>query len=148
LDAELAAVGKALEAVAEDLRRRAAAAAGDRGASEILDALAMMADDPMLKEEAEQGVRDGLDAPHALDAAFTRHREALAALGGYLAERAADLDDLKHRAIAAALGVPMPGVPSPGHPFVLIAEDLSPADTAGLGSDVLALVTERGGPTS
>src|SRR5690606_30924525 len=39
-------------------------------------------------------------------------------------------------------------VPSPGHPFVLIAEDLSPADTAGLGSDVLALVTERGGPTS
>ncbi|MFC5814985.1 phosphoenolpyruvate--protein phosphotransferase [Nonomuraea harbinensis] len=147
--AELAVVGEALEAVAEDLRRRSAAVAGgDRGAAEILDALAMMADDPMLKEEAEQGVRDGLDAPHALEAAFARHREALASLGGYLAERAADLDDLKHRAVAAALGVPMPGVPSPGHPFVLVAEDLSPADTAGLGPDVLALVTVKGGPTS
>ncbi|MEV4100974.1 phosphoenolpyruvate--protein phosphotransferase [Nonomuraea sp. NPDC049649] len=148
VDAELAVVGKALEAVAEDLRRRSAAASADRSAAEILDALAMMADDPTLREEAEQAVRDGMDAPHALDAAFTRHREALAALGGYLAERAADLDDLKHRAVAAALGVPMPGVPSPGHPFVLIADDLSPADTAGLGPEVLALVTVRGGPTS
>src|SRR5690606_9978005 len=96
----------------------------------------------------EQAVRDGMDAPHALDAAFTRHREALAALGGYLAERAADLDDLKHRAVAAALGVPMPGVPSPGHPFVLIAEDLSPADTARLGPEWLARVTVRGGAAS
>ncbi|WP_336216735.1 phosphoenolpyruvate--protein phosphotransferase [Nonomuraea sp. LPB2021202275-12-8] len=151
-EAETAVVGKALETVAADLRRRSATArkrtSGDGGAAEILDALAMMADDPMLREEAEQGVRDGLDAAHALDSAFTRHREALAALGGYLGERAADLDDLKHRAVAGALGVPMPGLPAPGHPYVLLAEDLSPADTAGLGADVLALVTERGGPTS
>ncbi|WP_327103910.1 phosphoenolpyruvate--protein phosphotransferase [Nonomuraea glycinis] len=168
--AEIAVVGKALEAVAADLRHRSAAArdrtsgggtggsgadgpgktggSGGDDAAEILDALAMMADDPMLREEAEQGVRDGLDAAHALDAAFNRHREALAALGGYLGERAADLDDLKHRAVADALGVPMPGLPSPGHPYVLVAEDLSPADTAGLGADVLALVTEKGGPTS
>ncbi|MEU4575574.1 phosphoenolpyruvate--protein phosphotransferase [Nonomuraea sp. NPDC023979] len=145
-EAEGAVVAGALEAVAAGLRERAAAAEGD--AAEILGALAMIADDPMLREEAEQGVRDGLDAPHALDAAFTRHREAIAALGGYLAERAADLDDLRHRAVAFALGVPMPGLPSPGHPYVLAAEDLSPADTAGLGPDVLALVTAKGGPTS
>ncbi|WP_082310785.1 phosphoenolpyruvate--protein phosphotransferase [Nonomuraea sp. SBT364] len=144
--AETALAAEALEAVAAGLRDRAAAATGD--AAEILDALAMMAGDPMLREEAEQGVRDGLGAAHALDAAFTRHREAIAALGGYLAERAADLDDLRHRAVAFALGVPMPGLPSPGHPYVLAAEDLSPADTAGLGPDVLALVTEKGGPTS
>ncbi|MFI7640044.1 phosphoenolpyruvate--protein phosphotransferase [Nonomuraea sp. NPDC049400] len=122
-------------------------AAGDE-AAEILEALAMIADDPTLLEDAESRARDGMDAAHALDAAFTQHREALAALGGYLAERAADLDDLKHRAVAFALGLPMPGLPSPGHPYVLVAEDLSPADTAGLGPDVLAMVTERGGPTS
>ncbi|TMR91221.1 phosphoenolpyruvate--protein phosphotransferase [Nonomuraea basaltis] len=144
--AEAATVVKALGAVAADLNERAATTQGE--AAEILEALAMIADDPMLREEAEGRARDGLDAPHALDAAFTRHREALAALGGYLAERAADLDDLKHRAVAFALGLPMPGLPAPGHPYVLVAEDLSPADTAGLGSDVLALVTERGGPTS
>ncbi|MFG1705690.1 phosphoenolpyruvate--protein phosphotransferase [Nonomuraea sp. M3C6] len=145
-DAESAAVAKALEAVTADLNRRAAAARGE--AAEILEALAMIADDPMLLEDAERRARDGLDVAHALDAAFAQHREALAALGGYLAERAADLDDLKHRAVAYALDLPMPGLPAPGHPYVLVAADLSPADTAGLGPDVLALVTERGGPTS
>ncbi|MEV1000778.1 phosphoenolpyruvate--protein phosphotransferase [Nonomuraea sp. NPDC050202] len=144
--AEAATVAKALEAVAAELNRRALAAGGE--AAEILEALAMIAEDPVLLEEAERLTGDGADAAHALDAAFARHREALAQLGGYLAERAADLDDLRHRAVAAALGLPMPGLPSPGHPYVLVATDLSPADTAGLGPDVLALVTEHGGPTS
>ncbi|SEU20534.1 phosphoenolpyruvate--protein phosphotransferase [Nonomuraea wenchangensis] len=161
-EAEAATAVKALEAVTADLNRRAAAArtgasagAGGGGgagaggeAAEILEALAMIADDPMLREEAETRARGGADAAHALEAAFDGHRDALAALGGYLAERAADLDDLKHRAVAAALGLPMPGLPDPGHPYVLVAGDLSPADTAGLGPDVLALITERGGPTS
>ncbi|MEU8245560.1 putative PEP-binding protein [Nonomuraea sp. NPDC048916] len=145
--AEVATIAKALETVVADLRRRARETA-DATAAEILDALAMMADDPMLREEAERHAHGGHDAPHALDAAFAHHRETLAALGGYLAERAADLDDLRHRAVAAALGLPMPGIPAPGHPYVLVAEDLSPADTAGLGGEVLALVTSLGGPTS
>ncbi|WP_084772335.1 phosphoenolpyruvate--protein phosphotransferase [Nonomuraea candida] len=144
--AEAATVAKALAAVAAELNRRAMAAGGE--AAEILEALAMIAEDPVLLEEAERLTGAGHDAAHALDAAFARHREALAALGGHLAERAADLDDLRHRAVASALGLPMPGLPSPGHPYVLVATDLSPADTAGLGPDVLALVTERGGPTS
>ncbi|MEV4018130.1 phosphoenolpyruvate--protein phosphotransferase [Nonomuraea angiospora] len=144
--AEASAVAGALEAVAADLTRRAADASGE--AADILEALAMIADDPMLLEDAQGRAQEGMDAAHALDAAFAQHRDTLAALGGYLAERAADLDDLKHRAVAFALGLPMPGLPSPGHPYVLVAEDLSPADTAGLGPDVLALVTERGGPTS
>jgi hypothetical protein len=143
---EASAVARALEAVAADLTRRAADASGE--AADILEALAMIADDPMLLEDAQGRTQNGMDAAHALDAAFAQHRDTLAALGGYLAERAADLDDLKHRAVAFALGLPMPGLPSPGHPYVLVAEDLSPADTAGLGPDVLALVTERGGPTS
>ncbi|MFC7586796.1 phosphoenolpyruvate-utilizing N-terminal domain-containing protein [Nonomuraea antimicrobica] len=122
--AEAAEVAKSLEAVAADLNRRAAAADGP--AAEILEALAMIAEDPVLLEEAEALARDGTDAAHALDTAFTRHRDTLAALGGYLAERAADLDDLRNRAVAYALGLPMPGLPAPGHPYVLVAGDLSP----------------------
>ncbi|GAA4083758.1 putative PEP-binding protein [Nonomuraea soli] len=138
-------VGRALGAVAAELEERARRAQGE--AADILEAQAMMAADPALAEAAEEHVKAGLAVPHALDAAFAAHREALLAAGGYFAERAADLDDLRNRAIAAALGLPMPGVPDPGHPFVLVAEDLSPADTAGLSADVLALVTEKGGPT-
>ena len=41
-----------------------------------------------------------------------------------------------------------PGIPDPGTPYVLVARDLSPAVTAGLDPQrVLAIVTERGGPT-
>ena len=81
--------------------------------------------------------------------AFASFRDQLVALGGYLGERAADLDDVAQRVIARLRGVPAPGVPDPGHPFVLVAKDLAPADTALLDLDkVLALVTTDGGPTS
>ncbi len=47
------------------------------------------------------------------------------------------------------MGEPEPGVPSPDRPSVLVAEDLAPADTAGLdATTVVALLTEKGGPTS
>jgi phosphotransferase system enzyme I (PtsI) len=47
------------------------------------------------------------------------------------------------------LGQPLPGVPERDAPFILVADDLAPADTVTLTPDrVLALVTVRGGPTS
>ncbi len=146
-DTEIAAAERGLAAAAADLRARAEAAT--RAARDILEALAMIADDPALRDGIAARVRDGADAPHALRGAFDEHREILASIGGHLGERAADLDDIAHRAIAAALGRPTPGLPTPGHPYVLVADDLAPADTAGLDPrTVLALVTERGGPTS
>jgi phosphotransferase system enzyme I (PtsI) len=61
----------------------------------------------------------------------------------------AELDDIRDRVVARLLGEPTPGIPDPGTPFVLVARDLSPAVTAGLDPErVLAIVTERGGPTS
>jgi phosphoenolpyruvate-protein phosphotransferase (PTS system enzyme I) len=46
-------------------------------------------------------------------------------------------------------GVPAPGTPSSDTPFILIAEDLAPADTATPDPDaVLALVTSGGGSQS
>jgi phosphotransferase system enzyme I (PtsI) len=149
LDPEVEAkrVLAALASVAAELERRAEAASGQ--AAEILRAEAMMAEDPELADAAAQAARDGLSAAHAIDAALAVHRAAFTEAGGYLAERVADLDDIRNRAVAVCLGRPMPGIPSPGHPFVLIARDLAPADTAQLDRDeVIALVTEDGGPTS
>jgi phosphoenolpyruvate-protein phosphotransferase (PTS system enzyme I) len=141
------AVG-ALAAVAADLHRRADAAAKP-AVAEILRAQAMMAEDPVLSESVADMVRGGADAPHAIDRALDAHRRAFTEAGGYLAERVADLDDLRDRAVAFCLGVPVPGIPDPGRPFVLAARDLAPADTAGLNPEtVLALVTQDGGPTA
>jgi phosphotransferase system enzyme I (PtsI) len=147
VDGEVARAAAALDAVATDLADRAAGAAGDAAA--ILDAQSLMAADPTLADSVAELVRAGNDAAHALVTAFGTYRELLDAAGGYLAERVADLDDVRDRAVAAVLGRPMPGVPRPGFPYVLVADDLAPADTVGLDpATVLALVTERGSPTS
>ena len=70
-------------------------------------------------------------------------------LGGLMAERVTDLRDIRDRVIAELGGQPEPGVPLPDVPSVLVAEDLAPADTAGLDPAlVVALATELGGPTS
>ena len=143
---EAARATDALTAVAEDLQRRASTVTG--AASDVLIAQSMIASDPVLMDGVIELIGAGQDAPHAVDAAIAEHRRALEAAGGYLAERAADLNDIRDRAVANLLGLPMPGIPDPGHPFVLVAVDLAPADTATLDpATVLAIVTERGGPT-
>ncbi|MFJ6719236.1 phosphoenolpyruvate--protein phosphotransferase [Streptomyces sp. NPDC091259] len=145
--AEAAAVRAALGAVVTDLHERAARASGP--GSEVLEAQAMMAADPVLADRAAALAEQGTDGAHALAAAFDGFRAALVSAGGYFAERAADLDDLRDRVVARLLGLPVPGPPDPGHPYVLVADDLAPADTALLDPErVLALVTVRGGPTS
>lgn len=118
-------------------------------AREVLEAQAMMAEDPTLDAEVSTRVNAGKTGEFAVYDAFASFRDQLAAMGGYLGERAADLDDVAQRVIARLRGLPAPGVPDPGHPFVLVAKDLAPADTALLDLDkVLALVTTDGGPTS
>jgi phosphotransferase system enzyme I (PtsI) len=142
----------ALLEVAEELLRRAAIARDELGradAADILEAQALMAEDPSLLDGVGDRTRAGLTAERAIFETFGEYRAMLAQAGGYLAERVGDLDDLAARAVAVASGVPMPGVPDLDEPFVLVALDLAPADTALLDlAKVRALVTEQGGPTS
>jgi phosphotransferase system enzyme I (PtsI) len=146
-EAEAARVREAVAAVARELEARGAEAGGD--AQDVLEAQAMMAEDPALESEVADRLARGVTAEWAVHDAFASFRDMLTAAGGYLGERAADLDDVAQRVIARLRGVPAPGVPDPGHPFVLVATDLAPADTALLNLDqVLALVTSDGGPTS
>lgn len=146
-DAERARVREAIAAVAEELTVRGEKAGGS--AQEVLEAQAMIAEDPTLQDEVDARIDDGATAEWAVHDAFAGFRATLEAVGGYLGERAADLDDIAQRVLARLRGVDAPGVPDPGHPFVLVARDLAPADTALLNLDqVLALVTFDGGPTS
>jgi phosphotransferase system enzyme I (PtsI) len=147
-EADASALRRALATLVADLEHRAARAP-EGPAADVLFAQAQMASDPALAEQAAKAVRQGTDPAHALSATFDGFRTRLLAAGGYFAERAADLDDLCGRAIAHLLGLPVPGLPDPGHPYILVADDLAPADTALLDpTRVLALVTARGGPTS
>ncbi|MGJ3559044.1 hypothetical protein ACR6C2_08915 [Streptomyces sp. INA 01156] len=80
--------------------------------------------------DVERRISAGSAAERAVYDAFAAYRELLAAAGEYLAGRVADLDDVRNRIVARLLGVPMPGVPDSDEPYVLVARDLAPADTA------------------
>ncbi|RSN49100.1 phosphoenolpyruvate--protein phosphotransferase [Amycolatopsis sp. WAC 04197] len=146
--AEAARIAPAAQIVAGRLEKLAETATGE--AATILITTAAMAADPALVSSAEQLVKDqNLHAPRAVHQAAGKFADALAAAGGYMAERARDVLDVRDRLIAELLGIAPPGVPDLASPSVLVARDLAPADTAGLDPDkVLALVTEEGGPTS
>ncbi|MER7445700.1 phosphoenolpyruvate--protein phosphotransferase [Microbacterium sp. NPDC097977] len=146
-DVERTRAREAVTAVAAELTARGESAGGS--AQEVLEAQAMIAEDPTLQDEVDARIDDGATAEWAVHDAFAGFRATLEAVGGYLGERAADLDDIAQRVLARLRGEDAPGVPDPGHPFVLVARDLAPADTALLDLDqVLALVTFDGGPTS
>ncbi|KPI21468.1 phosphoenolpyruvate-protein phosphotransferase [Actinobacteria bacterium OK074] len=138
---------QAVDAVAADLTARGNLAGGE--AQAVLEAQALMAQDPELMADVDRRITAGSSAERAVYDAFASYRELLAGAGEYLAGRVADLDDVRNRIVARLLGVPMPGVPDSDEPYVLIARDLAPADTALLDPAlVLGFVTEEGGPTS
>jgi phosphotransferase system enzyme I (PtsI) len=145
--AEKDRVAEALAWVAADLTERGAKAGGE--AKDVLDAQALMAQDPTLIDDVNGRIDGGRTGERAVHEAFAAFADLLIGMGGYMAERATDLGDVAQRIIARLRGVAAPGVPESGTPFILVAPDLAPADTALLDLEkVLALITRDGGPTS
>lgn len=146
-DAEKERVTHALASTAEDIRARAVAAGGTAG--EVLEAQALMVEDPTLRSDVDTRIDTGTTAERAVHEAFGVFRDMLASMGEYMAGRAADLVDVSARVVARLAGVAAPGIPQSDQPYVLVARDLAPADTALLdASKVLAIVTAEGGRTS
>ncbi|AUE15895.1 Phosphoenolpyruvate-protein phosphotransferase [Bifidobacterium breve] len=127
---EIDRVTKSLAVVNADLSRRAEEAAnGDEGAKKaapILQAISMFASDPSLAASITSLINGGKTAERAVLEGFAAVEDMFRAIGGYQAERAADLHDVGQRVIADLMGVPAPGIPESETPFVLVAEDLSP----------------------
>jgi phosphotransferase system enzyme I (PtsI) len=144
--AEIARYDAAAATVAARLSERAGLASGV--AAEVLGATADLARDRGLGAAAAQRIQAGADAVHACVAATEQFAALFTQLGGLMAERVTDLHDIRDRIVAELTGQPEPGVPHPTEPSVLLADDLSPADTAGLDELTVALATRLGGPTS
>jgi phosphotransferase system enzyme I (PtsI) len=138
----------AAAAVAADLRARAGRVTGE--SRQILEAAALLAIDRATLEDARAGVIDRGDSPEfAVWVTLDDLAHSLAAQGGRVAERIADLADIRNRIVAELQGREAPGVPVRAEPFVLVARDLAPADTALLDPALcVAIVTLEGGPTS
>jgi phosphotransferase system enzyme I (PtsI) len=154
---ELARLDAALNAA----RIEAEAAEADAGSrlgpeyAAILAAHARMIDDPTLRHEARRLIEsDRVAAEHAvcdvLDSLATRLENLSDA---HLAARAADVRDVQHRILDGLAGhrpeSPLETATPGGDPFVILAHDLSPSQTAGLDpQSVLGFATETGGRSS
>ena len=124
--AEAARFVAAATAVAARLRDRAAHATG--AASEVLAATATLAQDRAWLGAAEKRIKDGTPAHRAVVQAVEQFVAMFTQLGGLMAERVTDLQDIRDRVIAELSGLPEPGVPLPDVPSILCAEDLAPAE--------------------
>jgi phosphotransferase system enzyme I (PtsI) len=146
-DGALAAYDEAADAVAEGFARRADKASG--AAAEVLTASAGLARDKGLRSAVRKHLKAGDDLLASVHAGVAQFVQVFSSMGGLMAERVTDLHDIERRVVAHVVGEAEPGVQMPDTPAVLVAEDLAPSDTATLDPRVvLALVTERGGPTS
>lgn len=145
LDQALASAAADLHHLHEEFLKKAGAA---RAA--IFKAHRELLDDPALVTEAHQGVDAGHSAGWAFQRVYEDQAAALARLNEpLLAARAADLRDVGRRVLRLLADSIETAASLPYHPVVLVADDLSPSDTAKLDPrQVLGLCTASGGSTS
>lgn len=153
VESELAELHRALEEARmqlEDLQAAAEETIGQSNAA-ILGAQALMLADPELLSLAENKIREErLPAPAALVDAAEFYAEQLAALDDeYLRARAVDVRDAAQRVLRILLHTQDNSLARLPRPVVVIAQDLTPSDTASMDRpNVLALCTARGGIAS
>jgi phosphoenolpyruvate-protein phosphotransferase (PTS system enzyme I) len=146
-DAAVQVAAHGLRDVAEKLRQRAT-----RAEASILEAYVLMVEDDSLREDVERRIRIDLQcAEWALDNTVRDMSQQLAgAHDPYLAERSHDFEFVGDTILRALSGKQRSlAVHQLEEPCVIVAHDLSPAETAGLTREkVKALVTEVGTRTS
>ncbi|MFZ1382022.1 MAG: phosphoenolpyruvate--protein phosphotransferase [Scrofimicrobium sp.] len=146
-ESEVESFERAAQDVAAALRARAEKSTGP--AAEVLNMTAGLATDRGWTRMIKKSIMAGTPAVQSTVAATASFIEMFEKAGGLMAERTTDLRDVRDRVVAKLQGLPEPGVPQVQGPVILMADDLSPADTAGLDPQVyVAIVTQGGGPTS
>ncbi|HSB88636.1 MAG TPA: phosphoenolpyruvate--protein phosphotransferase [Anaerolineales bacterium] len=132
-----------------ELRSRVATRVGDKEAA-IFEAHQVMLDDPMLADRVRERLRQNAPVERAVMEAATEIADRLAALAdATFASRSADVLDVGKRLVRILLGRPPLDLSGLREPAVIVAEDLTPSDTAGLDPMMtLGFCTAGGGLTS
>lgn len=136
------------QAIADAVVRLDTLRSAARGpAAEILEAQQAMLSDPELKQGADALITSGFSAEAAITRVAGEYAAQLASLpDAYLAARAEDVREAGRRIVAELRGISLNLYLD--RPAILVAQDLSPADVAGLDSHLLlAVVTESGSAT-
>ncbi len=138
-------VVKKLYATAEEMRE-----GGNEGEAGIFEAHAEMAEDPEFLSEVEERVR-GLQSPEG--AVLAVGEEFAGMFAGmedeYLAARADDVRDVASQIAAELMGDTTAGLEALAQPYVILALNLAPSDTARIPKGMaLGFVISEGSRTS
>ncbi len=117
----------------------------------IFDAHLMFASDPEFVSSVEEMIKnESVNADFALDSVSSMFIAMFSGMDDpYFKERAADVKDVTYRITANVLGVKLPDLSIIDEEVVIVAEDLTPSDTAQLDRQfVKGFATEIGGRTS
>jgi phosphoenolpyruvate-protein phosphotransferase len=147
----VAQLSRAIDQVRADLAGKTVRlqSAGLTAEAGILEAQALMLEDPALVDGASDLMGQGRPADEAVAAAMAPFADMLRASPDPVFQaRAADVEDVVEqlrRSLHGAAGTP----PPPLEPSILVARDLAPSQTAGLDRAlVLGFATEQGSATA
>lgn len=135
----------------QGIRDHVAVAVGDEEA-QVFDAHLMVLSDPELTEGIKNEITNNkINAEAALSQVANMYISMFAAMedNPYMQERAADIKDVTERVMSHLLGVKIPSPATINKEVVIVAQDLTPSDTAQLNRQfVKGFVTDIGGRTS
>ncbi len=153
-DNEKQRLTKAIDEAKEQLGKIRSIAAESLGEEEaqVFDAHVMVLSDPDLIDQANAVINDEkTNAEYAFKQVTDTFISMFEAMedNAYMQERAADIRDVRKRVLARLLNVTLPSPATIDKEVIIVAEDLTPSDTAQLNKQyVKAFVTNIGGRTS
>lgn len=153
VEKEIACYEEAMAKTAKDLEMIKEAASKNLSAEEaaVFDAHALVLSDPEMKSQVEDKIKnEKINAAAALDEVANTFIAMFESMDDdYFRERAADIKDVSHRLLAALLGKQLPNPALIDEEVVIIADDLTPSDTAQLNKNLVrGFATNIGGRTS
>ena len=152
-DEEIQKLKDAIEASKKDIleiKEKAVGKLSDEDLA-IFDAHLMVAEDPEFVGQIEEMIQnDSVNADFAVDQVAEMFVGMFEGMDDpYFKERAADIKDVTFRIKCHLMGVKIPDLSTINEEVVIVAEDLTPSDTAQLNREfVKGFATEIGGRTS
>ncbi|MDO4499998.1 MAG: phosphoenolpyruvate--protein phosphotransferase [Erysipelotrichaceae bacterium] len=152
VEEEKARFNAALEKTIKDIERVKEVASANLSEEElaIFDAHLMMAQDPELASQILDMIDGGNSADYATEQVSNMMISMFESMDNdYFKERAADVKDVSFRLLCNILGLIIPDLNTISEEVIIVAEDLTPSDTASLNKQyTLGFCTEIGGRTS